>query len=124
MRLLKLLLIVATFLAGFTLRAQLHKTRPGDEPYTPSKLEWAALQLQSDYGVTDWTPYQPVMINYFDSGDGATVTCLLQYTPDVTAQVVKVNRDTAQTVFDKYVTRRGWTWLTIRFDESLLPATK
>jgi hypothetical protein len=116
----KPLMIVLIFLAGFSLRAQLSQHRPGDEPYTPSKLEWAALELQASYGNPSWTNDEPVQINYIDSGDGATVLCILQYPPEVTAQLVKLNRDTAQKVFDKFVEGRGWKWVKIRFDERVL----
>jgi hypothetical protein len=94
--------------------------RPGDAPYTPTKLEWAALELQASYGSTTWTSESPVMINYIALGDGATVDCVLQYTPDVPAAVVKTNRDAAQVVFDKYVTSRSWSWLRLRFEERIL----
>ena len=33
--------------------------RPGDTPYTPMKLEWAALELQANYGNTNWTSETP-----------------------------------------------------------------
>lgn len=115
-----LLVMVPIFLAGFLLRGQSVKPRPGMEPYTPTKVEWAALDMQASYGNPNWTNDDPVMINYIDAGDGATIVCVLHYTPDVTAQVVKLNRDTAQKVFDKYVEGRGWTWLRLRFDEKVL----
>lgn len=95
--------------------------RPGDAVYTPTKLEWAALELQAGYGSTVWTSETPVMINFLAMDDGATVLCLLQYTPDVPAQVVKVNRDVEQIVFDKYARRRGWSWLHLEFQEKTLP---
>ena len=96
--------------------------RPGDVAYTPTKLEWAALELQADYGNTNWTSETPVTIGFMPLSDGTTVLCLLQYTPDVTAQVVKVSRDSEQVVFDKYVRTRGWSWLRLQFQEKILPS--
>jgi len=117
----KLLMILVLVLLSLSVLAQLVKTRPGDEPYTPTKVEWAALELQAGFGNSSWTNDQPVTINYMDAGDGATVLCVLQYTPEVSAEVVKLNRDTAQKVFDKYVQRRGdWNWLKLRFDERVI----
>jgi hypothetical protein len=94
--------------------------RPGDAPYAPTKLEWAALELQASYGSTTWTSESPVIINYIALSDGATVDCVLQYTPDVSAEVVKTNRDVAQVVFNKYAASRGWSWLRLRFEERIL----
>jgi hypothetical protein len=95
--------------------------RPGDAPYTPSKLEWAALELQSYFGRT-WAPQDHVDISYMSAGDGTTIRCLLQYTPDVAAQDMKMDRDIAQVNFDKYASRRGWPWLRLKFEEQTLPA--
>jgi hypothetical protein len=95
--------------------------RPGDAAYMPTKLEWAALELQASYGSTVWTSETPVTITFLAMDDGVTVLCLLQYTPDVPAQVVKVDRDVEQSVFDKYVQRRGWSWLRLEFQEKTLP---
>jgi len=53
-------------------------------------------------------------------GDGTTVLCLLQYPPDATAQIVKINRDSEQFAFDKYVESRGWSWLRLQFQEKTL----
>jgi len=98
-------------------------SRPGDEPYTPTKLEWAALELQAGFGVNTWSSESPVMINWVAEGDGKTILCLLQYTPDTPAKVVKINRDSEQHIFDKYVVSHGWDWLRLRFEERVLPAT-
>jgi len=95
--------------------------RPGDAPFTPSKLEWAALELQTYFGRT-WTPQDHVDISYMSAGDGTTIRCILQYTPDVAAQDIKMDRDIAQVTFDKYATRRGWSWLRLKFEEHTMPA--
>lgn len=93
---------------------------PGDVIYTPTKLEWAALELQANYGQTNWTSETPVMINFLPQNDGNTVLCLLQYTPEVPAATVKINRDSAQKVFDTYAGSRGWSWLRLQFRETIL----
>jgi hypothetical protein len=95
--------------------------RPGDAIYTPTKLEWAALELQASYGQTNWTSETPVMINFSPLDDGSTVLCLLQFTPEVPAATVKINRDSEQRVFETYARSRGWSWLRLQFRESILP---
>ena len=94
--------------------------RPGDELFTPTKLQWAALELQALYGNTNWTTETPVLMFFLPQPDGKTVLCVVQYTPDTTAELVKFNRDTAQTIFDKYVASSGWSWLRVKFDERVL----
>jgi hypothetical protein len=115
----RVLLIAVIFLAGFSLRAQL-RTRPGNAPYTPTKVEWAVLQLQASDGHSSLSAEEPVMIHFMDAGDGETVVCMLQYTPDVPAELVKLDRDNLREVFDLYAKTRGWPWLRLRFDERVL----
>jgi hypothetical protein len=95
--------------------------RPGDALYAPTKLEWAALELQANYGQTNWTSETPVMINFLPLDDGKTVLCLLQFTPDVPAVTVKIDRDSEQTVFERYAQNHGWPWLHLQFQEKILP---
>jgi hypothetical protein len=95
--------------------------RPGDAPYTPTKLEWAALEMQANFAST-WTTENPVAIAYMAADDGTTIRCLLQYTSNVSAQLVKTSREAAQLVFDRYAARRGWAWLRLRFEEQILPS--
>ncbi len=94
--------------------------RPGDGPYTPTKLEWAALELQANFG-RNWTNEDHTAIGYMPDADGKTVRCILQYTPDVSAQDLKTSRDVARLLFDRYQAGRGWPWLRLRFEERTLP---
>lgn len=117
------LLILCLTGASFVVRGQtINSTneRPGDVAYAPTKLEWAALELQAQAGNTNWTSETPVTVTFIDSGDGRTVRCVLQYTPEVPAAVVKINRDASQKVFDIYANSRGWPWLRLQFDERVL----
>jgi hypothetical protein len=96
-------------------------TRPGDALYAPTKLEWAALELQANFG-REWTRDDHVAVSYMQEADGKTVRCVLQYTPDVSARALRTSRDVVQVIFDKYQARRGWPWLRLAFEEQPLPA--
>ena len=104
----------------FAQRANKTTPRPGDEPYTPTKLEWATVELQANDGNTNYTSDSPVMISFVAQPDGQTVLCILQYTPEVPAHVVKINRDASRYAFNKYRTSRGWDWLRLKFDEHVI----
>ena len=94
--------------------------RPGDAIYAPTKLEWAALELQATYG-QQWTTEDPVIINFLPLTDGHTVLCLVQYTPDASAETVKTARDSDQLIFQKFADNRGWSWLRLQIQEKILP---
>lgn len=91
--------------------------RPGDERYTPTKLQWAALELQTESGNTIVTSDVPLTITYIPRDDGRTVTCLLQYMPDANAEVVKLYREMSHNSFTSYVERTGWKWLRLDYQE-------
>jgi hypothetical protein len=96
--------------------------RPGDAKYTPTKLEWAALELQATYGNTNWTRDNPIAITFLPKADGKTILCLFQYAPEVTAQSLKSNRDTEKLIFDKYVASRNWSWLRLEMQQQVVPS--
>jgi hypothetical protein len=94
--------------------------RPGDATYTATKLEWAALELQANYG-SHLTSDTPMAVSFAPEADGQTILCLLQFTPDMPPELVKSTRYTRQVIFDKYVQRRGWSWLRLEFQEQTMP---
>jgi hypothetical protein len=63
----------------------------------------------------------PVTNSFSPLDDGKTVLCLLQYTPDVSAETVKIHRDVVQLIFERYAHSRGWSWLRLEFREKILP---
>ncbi len=94
--------------------------RPGDATYTHTKLEWATLELQVYYS-QNWTSEDRVGTSFSQLNDGRTVLCLLQPTPDVSAAMLKTERDVKQLEFDRYTKSRGWSWLRLQFQEKILP---
>jgi hypothetical protein len=94
--------------------------RPGDAKYTPTALEWATLELQAYYS-QNWTSEDRVGTSFSQLNDGRTVLCLLQPTPDVSAETLKTERDVKQFEFDRYTKSRGWSWLRLQFQEKVLP---
>jgi hypothetical protein len=98
--------------------------RPGDEPFSPMKLDWAAVELQANYGSTGWLEPSPSMISFMPDSDGRTVICLIQYVGTESAESIPVIRETMKYAFEKYRKGRGWSWLQIRFEEHLLHSSK
>ena len=76
--------VVTLSLASFGAGTVMTPGSPGSQPFTPSRLEWAALELQAANG-QNLTSESPLMITFFPWKDGRTVVCLLQYTDDYPA---------------------------------------
>ena len=94
--------------------------RPGDAKYTPTKLQWAALQLQIYQGQNSSSD-SPVDVSYSGLNDGQTIVCLLQFAPDTSIEWLKTTRAVKQTLFDRYVKTTGWSWLRLQFQGKVLP---
>lgn len=93
---------------------------PGLSAYSPTKLEWAALELQALHGRSLMTHESPLMVTFVPQADGVTVLCYLQYTSDFQAAALKLQRDALEKAFDLYRQSHKWQWLRLRFQERTL----
>jgi hypothetical protein len=112
------LLAVAVILLASLLWAQ--SARPGDAPYTPTKLEWAALKMQVEYG-QDFGPSKNFSMSFSPENDGRTVHCLLIYDRTVSAAQSKAVRDLTQMHVADLAKSKGWDWLGVTFKEEAIP---
>ncbi|HTS36510.1 MAG TPA: hypothetical protein VMH04_12605 [Candidatus Solibacter sp.] len=108
-----LLAATAVLLAGI-LWAQ--STRPGDAPYAPTKLEWAALELQAKYA-QDLGPDKHISMSFTPEYDGVSVHCLLIYDRTVSAAQSKAARELTQMRVADFAKQKGWDWLRVTFKE-------
>lgn len=106
------------FLAGW-LCAQ--NARPGDDSYTPTKLEWAALELQVEYG-QDFGPSKNFAMSFRPENDGRTIHCLLIYDRTASAAQSKAVRELTQMHVADYAKSKGWNWLGVTFKEEVIPS--
>jgi hypothetical protein len=106
------------FLASFAIASSAEKPAPGNELYTPTRIEWAALELQALHGKNIMTHESPLTITFIHQPDGYTVLCLMQYSADVQAAVLKIERDAIKYVVDKYRETPGFSWLRLEFKEN------
>ena len=112
-----LLAIALSFVAGL-LWAQ--TARLGNAPYTPTKLEWAALELQVKYG-EDFSPHTHVSMSFRPEDDGRTVRCLFIYDHIASAGQSKAARELMQMRVNEYAKHKGWDWLRLNFKEETMP---
>lgn len=102
-------MIIVPVIVGLVATAQTGKnSRPGDEPYTPTKLEWAAVELQGQFGINDASN---VSVSYMPGSDGKTMECLLTYPSNISAGALETIKDGVKKTFKRYTSIRGWTWM-------------
>ena len=109
--------VAVIVLAGF-LWAQ--SARLGDAPYTPTKLEWATLELEVKYG-ENFSPNKHISTSFRSEDDGRTVECFLIYDRTVSAAHSKAMRDLLRMRVDDYAKNKGWDWLRVTFKEEPIP---
>jgi hypothetical protein len=111
-------MIIVPMIVGLVATAQTGKnSRPGDEPYTPTKLEWAAVELQGQFGINDASN---VSVSYMAGLDGKTMKCLLTYPSDFSVGALKTIKDGVQKTFKRYTAMRGWTWMRLETQEDVI----
>lgn len=93
---------------------------PGRSIYQPTRIEWATLWMQAQYGCTSYSNESSIMINFSDSQDGRTLVCLVQYHPNNTAENIRITKESIETVFNIFKSQRHWGWLQLKFIEKAL----
>lgn len=93
----------------------------GSEKYTPSRLEWLALILNSMYRAGNLAANH-FKLSYSPGSDEKTINVDISYFDDLDIktleEVKKVGRDAVQITADNY----GWgDWIKININESLVP---
>ena len=96
------------------------KLAPGEEPYSPSKLEWAAIELNEIVNAEEWRAGEALFSRFQAGTDGVTLTCLLRYKAVATAGSLEDVRNAVRGAVEQYARTRGWSWLKVRFDEEVV----
>ena len=106
-------LTTAAFVGGRTTAQQF----AGWDPYSPTKLEWARLELQADLGES-LTADSPMSVDFVMSGQ--KLVCYIAYTRSVSATQVAMRRKSIRDVFEIRKKGLGWNWLELGFEERTL----
>lgn len=91
-------------------------TMPADEPYAPTKLEWAILELSAQLNL-DEIRATGVRVSF--TGRKGTLIAVIRYPKDYSAQALTELRRYLQDGVGVYKMIRGWDWLQLEFDEAV-----
>jgi hypothetical protein len=118
----RLMILLAGILIGATTaictaHAQKKELPPGMLPYTPTRVEWLALNLQANYK-TDWSPDSDYSVNFIpDFPD--TIAIAVGYTDKASAALVDQAVEGAKALVGKEANNFGWSkWVKIKVDRS------
>ncbi len=97
------------------------QSSPGLQPYTPTRIEWLATQMQADLR-QDMSSDDHFLLNIVNSGPD-TLLIYVRYLPDVNREAMNMAIDAARKVIAINAKSRGWTgWLKVREDVKIARA--
>lgn len=97
--------------------------RPGSQPYTPTKIEWLALEMNSDLR-QDASADSPFLLSVVQV-DHETLMIYVRYLPTVDREIMNGAIDTARKVIMMGAKRYGWDkWVKIRERVEMHPSLK
>ena len=87
---------------------------PGSEHYTPTKLEWLAVELNSTLSKR-YTQADPYLLNIVPMRNEDTLLIFVRYHPQLDREVLNIVLDSTREVIRINAESRGWdTWLQVR----------
>ena len=119
------ILVICAVVASFVVGLQVHShatprpTEPGMMPYTPTRLEWLALDLEALYRI-------PILsegnygVDYWAKPPN-TIKIAVVYTHDASAGIVDLVIEQAKGLAKTDASSHGWPWVKIEVERKLAP---
>jgi hypothetical protein len=85
---------------------------PGFVRYTPSRIEWLALELQAYYGDTSFGNERH-KVNFLVDGDD-TIIIVVHYLSGVDREQMNKRVESARRIIGLSARNRGWNWVKIK----------
>lgn len=96
----------------------------GTKPYTPTRLEWIAVELNSGFR-TDLTPESGFSLTFVPLHNQNTILIYVRYLPTVNREIMNSAISTARELIDIKADYYGWrSWLKVREDIKMSPLPK
>jgi hypothetical protein len=106
--------VTACFLVlGYMVQAQQRTVNEGSKPYTPTRLEWLALEMESGSRVelSEASGYE---MDFVSPRGSNTILIVVGYLPSVNREVMNISIASARKLIEMESTARGWSpWLKI-----------
>ena len=88
---------------------------PGFEDYTPSRLEWLVVMLNSLVQYLNTSPGERIEFAYIPGADGKTIILRIRYYTDLKPEDVKALEDVAKTFAMSIAQNYKWdSWIEIK----------
>ena len=85
----------------------------GYKGYTPSRLEWLAVELNASHRV-DLHGSLDYLMTFVPIEKSDTILIYVRYLRSVNREVMNLNIDSVRKVIDMIAKRHGWYWLNVK----------
>jgi len=104
---------------GFAMHPAAPPTQPGMTPYTPTRLEWLALDLEASYH-EDFGRNSDISLHYLPKPPN-TVLIFVHYKSEASAEIVNHAIDAAKEVVNQDASSHGWrSWVKVEVQRKLI----
>jgi hypothetical protein len=111
--------VCAIAILGHVMQPAAPPTQPGMTPYTPTRLEWLALDLEASYH-EDFALNSDYSLHYLPKPPN-TVLIFVHYKSEASAQTVNHAIDAAKEVVNQDASSHGWrSWVKIEVQRKLI----
>ena len=107
--------LAAIFICFYSGSMAQEQKGPGAEPYSPTKIEWAAMELQGYHGTSDWRDDSAIFIRSWIPIDSFTIICIIVYNEEVPESYLEQEKKRLIRIFNTYKKTRGWDWMKLEF---------
>ena len=107
--------ITTIFISFFSVSMAQENKGPGAEPYSPTKIEWAAIELQGYHGTNNWSDDSAIFIRSWIPIDSSTIICIIVYNKEVPESYLEQEKKRLIKIFNTYKETRGWDWMKLEF---------
>lgn len=117
--LMSLFIVCAIAILGHAMRSAAPPVQPGMAPYTPTRLEWLALDLEASYH-EDFARDSNYSLHYLPKPPN-TVLIFVHYKSDTSAESVNHAIDSAKEVVYQDAASHGWrSWVKVEVQRKLI----
>jgi hypothetical protein len=113
-------IILVALMIGFFLGAgsietvQAQSSLEGMKPYTPTRLEWLATEMNAYYR-QELIDLEGYILTFIPLENQNTILIYVRYTPKTNREAMNIGINTARKVLNMNVKGRGWdSWLKVR----------
>lgn len=107
------LVLLAVAFTSFTMGQSNKKEMEGDKPYTPTKLEWLAVECNAELRIPfDNAQRFTLLLSAIENED--TIVTKVTYSPGVDRLAMNLAVQHAREAVTEKALMRGWTWVKIK----------